>query len=1064
MKCHNSHAFEKEMSDDLHILETGSKFGQHHVVRLIGRGGMGEVYEVTDEAGSAWAMKVLSRDMMDNPGAVERFRREARVMSEMDHEGIVNVDSTGCFNGRHWLRMELATGCHVRGRQAVTLEDYFDANECQLAEEEVKDLVNSMLNALEYAHGLGLVHRDLKPANVLFFGNQPKIADFGLVDAAGTEWMETQVRNSMVVSVIEETLLDTDSGSDGSRSKALMGTFAYMSPEQKDGKKADARSDLYAIGLMAREAITGVRTLGMERPTEIAKGIHPGWDEWMRRAVANDVAHRFKSAVEMRSGLSFSKTKRKRKPLRLAVFGLAVVGAVLCFLYINFFVDHGEIESSPSSAPGKGKTEKELAGLDSGKSGLRVMVDPPEVMAEIRFRGQVLPLVDGKAFLSDVVPGIGEIIVKAEGYEDYKNKLDLEEGWNKERVGLVPLRGRLTIYSDPEVKVVAKEKGVDGKKFVLGVTNPSGFLDVRGILAVGGYVVELSKRDRIKEIRDVILQEDVVEIRQSLAPLPGKLSVTASQADVTIKIKGIYEGKAPLEDVEVPAEYKLEVIALHEGFRIEKRTIYLEANGSKFIEFPTLTKESGSIRLNMPSEMTSGSAIRVFLNGKDLGEAGVSSKEFQSLVPGSHEVRVTHPDFVPWIREIQVVDQEIKEVKFDGVPLPGVLIVSPSQPGTKVNVSWGSGSTTETIGKKSARIEVPSRLKFRVDWSLKNHRSQTMEIQPLKPKQEVPLALGPLELLQGSIILETFSGFKDSAWSIEIGGKKINSVKRNLELGDGKAIFEISQIPLGPNTIRISHPDFEEHSSSVDIIDETPVRVVHQTKRHEGRLWVKVVQPEAKIYLNGSKETSYMPNTYMQLYANVPYELTVKLEGYYPKTEKVKLKPGEQKSLDFGKLVNITELLLANERKTNGDQKILLSGKGITKLDAFAGLSKTIELNLSNNDISNLEPLSKLINLKVLRLSGNRIVNIEPLKNLHSLERLDLSENEIVDVRSLSDLYSLQYLSLGSNRVELVSPLKKLKTLKYLDLGKQFRPIKAEQRHILNFEFNQRKVPTRINW
>jgi len=310
------------MSDESNTLQPGSDFGQHRIVRLLGRGGMGEVYEVEHElTGDRHALKLLSAEVMEVPGALERFQREAKVMARLKHSGIVRVDLTGEDEGRHWLRMELMPGREVEGKRVITLEEYVEAKGGRLPETEVKKLTDEILEALGHAHGQGLVHRDLKPANVLLDGERLKIADFGLVNAAGADWMDTQVRSTVINQDEEDTLIDDGSGT-GSRSRAIMGTYAYMSPEQRDGLPADARSDLYAVGLMVFRMLTGLKSPGMERPSELGLDLNHGWDAWLIRALKEKQSDRFPTAVEMKDALSFEEAtvapvpmaKRTRQP------------------------------------------------------------------------------------------------------------------------------------------------------------------------------------------------------------------------------------------------------------------------------------------------------------------------------------------------------------------------------------------------------------------------------------------------------------------------------------------------------------------------------------------------------------------------------------------------------------------------------------------------------------------------------------------------------------------------------------------------------------------------------
>jgi serine/threonine protein kinase len=295
------------MTDDSHTLEPGSTFGKHRIVRLLGRGGMGEVYEVEHElTGKRHALKLLSADVMEVPGALERFEREAKVMARLEHPGIVRVDLSGEDSGRRWLRMELMPGREVSGQRVITLEEYVATKSGRLPESEVKALLAEILDALGHAHGKSLVHRDLKPANVLFDGERVKIADFGLVNAAGAEWMDTQVRSTVINQDDEDTLID-GSGT-GSRSRAIMGTYAYMSPEQRKGQPADARSDLYAVGLMTFRMLTGEETPGMERASELGLGLDKGWDAWLIKALKGRPDDRFPTAGEMRKSLDFQAT------------------------------------------------------------------------------------------------------------------------------------------------------------------------------------------------------------------------------------------------------------------------------------------------------------------------------------------------------------------------------------------------------------------------------------------------------------------------------------------------------------------------------------------------------------------------------------------------------------------------------------------------------------------------------------------------------------------------------------------------------------------------------------
>ena len=151
------------------MLSPGQDFGQYKVIRLLGRGGMGEVYEVENAIlGKRFALKLVNREIMQRPEALERFKREAMVMSGFDHPNIVKVDDFGEIEGHAVLRMELIKGGafnQSEGGEFSSLAELLTGE--PLPESLVIDLLKQILEGLSYAHEQGVVHRDLKPSNIL---------------------------------------------------------------------------------------------------------------------------------------------------------------------------------------------------------------------------------------------------------------------------------------------------------------------------------------------------------------------------------------------------------------------------------------------------------------------------------------------------------------------------------------------------------------------------------------------------------------------------------------------------------------------------------------------------------------------------------------------------------------------------------------------------------------------------------------------------------------------------------------------------------------------------------
>jgi serine/threonine protein kinase/formylglycine-generating enzyme required for sulfatase activity len=295
----NSMGYEKTMmpggDSGKASMQPGDVLGQYKIIRLLGRGGMGEVYEVEHQVlHRRYALKLLPPDFATRPGALERFQREAEVMANLEHDNILQVDDFGESNGRYWLRMELANGVEMEDHNICSLQEYADLKGGKIDQELLAGILSHILKGLQYAHSKGAIHRDLKPANILFTTDKNgestfKIADFGLVRLVGEDWVRGQAQLSVQQSMSmggEQTMQPQ-----GSSTRSMLGTYEYMSPEQKRGEEADQRSDIYSLGLMAFKLLTG-RELGMKRPSELEPSLVGGWDNFCADSLDQDPAQR----------------------------------------------------------------------------------------------------------------------------------------------------------------------------------------------------------------------------------------------------------------------------------------------------------------------------------------------------------------------------------------------------------------------------------------------------------------------------------------------------------------------------------------------------------------------------------------------------------------------------------------------------------------------------------------------------------------------------------------------------------------------------------------------------
>ena len=283
------------------MIQIGKIFaGRYRIVKQIGRGGMADVYLAKDLIldGEEVAVKVLRTNYQTDPIAVARFQREARAMADLDHPHIVRITDIGEEDGQQYLAMEYVAGLDLK---RYIKEHY------PLSNEEAVRIMGQILLAMRLAHTRGIVHRDLKPQNILLTPDgTAKVTDFGIA-----------------VAFAETSLTQTNS---------MLGSVHYLSPEQARGSKATVQSDIYAMGIIFYEMLTGhipydgdsAVTIALQHfqkplPSVIAENssVPQALENVVIKATAKKLTDRYQSVAEMYVDLSSSLSYNRRNEPKL---------------------------------------------------------------------------------------------------------------------------------------------------------------------------------------------------------------------------------------------------------------------------------------------------------------------------------------------------------------------------------------------------------------------------------------------------------------------------------------------------------------------------------------------------------------------------------------------------------------------------------------------------------------------------------------------------------------------------------------------------------------------------
>jgi serine/threonine protein kinase len=360
-RCGSDQELRREVESLLEFLEpvphqvpdtpvpSGEQIGPYTILEFLRAGGMGEVYKARDtRLDRNVAIKFLPSTLAGNAAALDRFRREARAASALNHPRICTVHDIGDYRGRPFFVMELLEG--------QSLNEIMSGKPVPVP--ELVDLAVQTCDALQAAHARGIIHRDIKPANIFLTTNgQIKILDFGLAklveESHSAATTVTMTEAEIIASAITRT-----------RVGRLVGTPAYLSPEQARGEEVDARSDIFSFGLVLYEMATGRPTFRGQTSGELINAIlyeTPARPSALNPAVPGDLERiilkalekerkvRYQSAEELLADLiEFQNAKQRRAAWTARLVATAAALALTTGIVIAVIMSRESVNDAPN--------------------------------------------------------------------------------------------------------------------------------------------------------------------------------------------------------------------------------------------------------------------------------------------------------------------------------------------------------------------------------------------------------------------------------------------------------------------------------------------------------------------------------------------------------------------------------------------------------------------------------------------------------------------------------------------------------------------------------------------
>jgi len=898
----------KGLPKHAYALKAGHQLGPYRVVRPLGAGGMGEVYLVEHvHMNKMYALKLLPADLAGDGEFIDRFRIEARVMADLEHAHIVRVHNFGEEKGVYYLVMDYVEGPDGAPR---TLEDELAWGKT-LPDRAVKEIALQVCDALAYAHsykGEGVVHRDLKPANLLIArrGKGPdagyliKIADFGLAKILGRDYVKSVInRADSITGVrkVEEVPEDQPTAvadPQTSNERALLGTYDYMSPEQKTGAAVDPRADIFSVGVMLYRMLTGHKPEGsFDLPSK--SGHDRMWDRIIRRCLQRSLDDRYPNIAALRADVMKVGCPVYRRPKAMA----AAAGAAVLLLLLGRSCGGCGERGARTVVVGGMTTEVSNARRTTAEAvPFKVRVDPVGASLVVYPGGgagflqsrPALLRIDNLPAQEHVVrlePGLYSFSVTKAGHRPVVQEVVVGPEHRAWSCRLEEVYGFIRVQSDPGVEVALVAEGGDVLRRVM--ADDMGAVEPFRVLE-GAYTLLLSKRNYAQVSRTVQVSEArPVELVLRLSPLPGTLLV-GSDAPAEIWEGGRFIGKTG-EDIAGLAAGDHVLQIRRAGHVAQALQVTVAAGERTTIQAPRLALESALIRVSLapakgaPALPALPAKASMRVNGEPWVDVAMplSTQVFNLAQVQTVEVRLPKYETMP-PQQVRLRAGETRDLVFRIRPEPARIrivtdvpadVFMPDQPdrlaGIIDSVEGLLGMRGKIIGRTGQELALDPFVKHVLELRAPGRESKIIELSFDEPGKKYPDQRYELKRLPGNLTISAeVPSFitRVPAVDLFVNDRKIGSLILP---------HTMPSLQEGSYTVRVEGAIWEAAPAKVAAVSngmDTAVRF--QLKPRPGWFDLRVLPEDARVYIDGREVKSGL----VEVTPDTQHTVEVQKKGY----------------------------------------------------------------------------------------------------------------------------------------------------------------------------------------